>query len=358
MRSQAEVSNRPAPTMVEQPHTTSTAQAGGNARSRVIRLRTLWESIRATYWAVPSLMALAPVSLSAGLVRLDETVTARWVDAASWVYTGGPEGARAVLSTIAASMITVAGVTFSITIVALTLASQQFGPRLLRKLPARSGQPDRPGGPSSPPFSIACSCCERFADMMMRSSSPTWPSRGASSWPCSASASRSSASITWPPRFKRSRRAEFSTRTAREEPGHQPILRSSISGSITSIAHQGANAPDTDVSVGSNVHREAHPTEPSNPLSARRDRLLMTRRGSARGEGERAAPGGRGGHRSAVTERPVFRRHGDHHGNCRGIRVPVHEDDGRRTSSRGPGHSLRESAPAARNRRAFPGSRR
>jgi hypothetical protein len=98
----------------------------------VIRLRTLWESIRATYWAAPSLMALAAVSLSAGMVRLDETVTARWVDAASWVYTGGPEGARAVLSTIPASMITVAGMTFSITIVALTLASQQFGPRLLR----------------------------------------------------------------------------------------------------------------------------------------------------------------------------------------------------------------------------------
>ena len=37
-----------------------------------------------------------------------------------------------MLSTIAGSMITVAGVTFSITIVALTLASQQFGPRLLR----------------------------------------------------------------------------------------------------------------------------------------------------------------------------------------------------------------------------------
>jgi hypothetical protein len=51
----------------------------------------------------------------------------------------------------------------------------------------------------------------------------------------------------------------------------------------------------------------------------------MTRRGSARGEGERATPGGRGGHRSAVTERPVFRRHGDHNGNCQGIRVPVHE---------------------------------
>ncbi len=39
--------------------------------------------------------------------------------------------ARAVLSTIAAAMLTVAGVRFSITIVALMLASQCFAPRLL-----------------------------------------------------------------------------------------------------------------------------------------------------------------------------------------------------------------------------------
>jgi uncharacterized membrane protein len=48
------------------------------------------------------------------------------------MFEGGPEGAREVLSAIAGSMITVTGVVFSVTIVALTLASQQFGPRLLR----------------------------------------------------------------------------------------------------------------------------------------------------------------------------------------------------------------------------------
>jgi uncharacterized membrane protein len=96
------------------------------------RLRASWEYLRGTYWAVPSAMAVAAVGLSVGMIQLDEAATASLLDRLSWVYTGGPEGARAVLSTIAASMITVAGVTFSITIVALTLASQQFGPRLLR----------------------------------------------------------------------------------------------------------------------------------------------------------------------------------------------------------------------------------
>lgn len=96
------------------------------------RLRALWESMRATYWVVPSAMAFAAVLLSVAIIQLDQAAAATLLDRWSWVYTGGPEGARAVLSTIAASMITVAGVTFSITIVALTLASQQFGPRLLR----------------------------------------------------------------------------------------------------------------------------------------------------------------------------------------------------------------------------------
>ena len=50
----------------------------------------------------------------------------------SWVLQGSADSARAVLATIAASIITVVGIVFSITIVALTLASTQFGPRMLR----------------------------------------------------------------------------------------------------------------------------------------------------------------------------------------------------------------------------------
>src|SRR5690606_437373 len=50
----------------------------------------------------------------------------------AWLYTGTPSGARELLSVIASSMLGVAGVVFSITIVVLTLASNQFGPRLLR----------------------------------------------------------------------------------------------------------------------------------------------------------------------------------------------------------------------------------
>jgi len=91
-----------------------------------------WDALRTNYWFIPALMAITAVVLAFATTELDREViswsSGRW----TWTYGGGPEGARAVLSTIAGSMITVAGVVFSITIVALSLASGQFGPRLLR----------------------------------------------------------------------------------------------------------------------------------------------------------------------------------------------------------------------------------
>src|SRR3712207_4966988 len=56
-----------------------------------------------------------------------------------WIYTGGAEGARTLLSAVAGSVITVAGVVFSITIGTLTQASMQFGPRLLRNFMRDTG---------------------------------------------------------------------------------------------------------------------------------------------------------------------------------------------------------------------------
>jgi uncharacterized membrane protein len=96
------------------------------------RLAHLWESLRTSYWFVPTLMTAGAVGLSFASVHFDGLVKVKWVRTVGWIWAGSPEGARQVLSTIAGSMITVAGVAFSINIVALTLASSQFGPRLLR----------------------------------------------------------------------------------------------------------------------------------------------------------------------------------------------------------------------------------
>ena len=49
-----------------------------------------------------------------------------------WLVSGSADAARQILTAIAAAVITVVGVVFSIVIVALTLTSTQFGPRMLR----------------------------------------------------------------------------------------------------------------------------------------------------------------------------------------------------------------------------------
>ncbi len=84
------------------------------------------------YWFVPAAMVTGAIGLAFLLPWVDHAIGSSGALVPGWIYQGGPEGARILLSTISGSMITVAALTFSITIVGLSMASQQFGPRLLR----------------------------------------------------------------------------------------------------------------------------------------------------------------------------------------------------------------------------------
>jgi uncharacterized membrane protein len=97
-----------------------------------VRLRHAWETLRSTYWFVPSLMTAAAAALAVASVMLDRRVGGDVVDELGWVFSGGSEGARAVLQVIAGSVMSTAGIVFSVTIAALSLASSQLGPRLLQ----------------------------------------------------------------------------------------------------------------------------------------------------------------------------------------------------------------------------------
>ena len=90
------------------------------------------EFVRTGFWFVPLLMLLGAFALAAGLLHLDEMVDPGIKSTLDWAYTGGPEGARSLLSTVAGSMITAASVTFSLASVALSISSQQYGSRVLR----------------------------------------------------------------------------------------------------------------------------------------------------------------------------------------------------------------------------------
>lgn len=95
--------------------------------------------VRYSYWFVPMLMTVLAAGLAVLMGWVDDRAGSEITQELGWIYGGGHEGARSVLSTVASSMITVAGVVFSITIVALTLASSQFGPRLLRNFMRDAG---------------------------------------------------------------------------------------------------------------------------------------------------------------------------------------------------------------------------
>lgn len=97
------------------------------------RLLEYWDQLRSSFWFVPGIMTGVAILFAFATVALDESVTVGgWMVGQDWAYTGGADGASLVLSTIAGSMITIAGVVFSMTLVALSLASSQLGPRLLR----------------------------------------------------------------------------------------------------------------------------------------------------------------------------------------------------------------------------------
>ncbi|MDQ3690807.1 MAG: DUF2254 domain-containing protein [Chloroflexota bacterium] len=96
-----------------------------------MRLRELIEHIRHSLWFVPTAAVLLSAAAAVGMLALSSVVGATGSELPV-VFGAGPDGARAMLQAIAGSVITVAGVTFSITIVALQLTSTQFSPRVLR----------------------------------------------------------------------------------------------------------------------------------------------------------------------------------------------------------------------------------
>jgi len=72
------------------------------------------------------------VAMAVGAVAFDSARAEGWLKRWTWIYSGGAEGASKLLGTVAGSMIAIAGTVFSMTLVALSLASSQLGPRLLR----------------------------------------------------------------------------------------------------------------------------------------------------------------------------------------------------------------------------------
>ncbi|MFC7738802.1 DUF2254 domain-containing protein [Roseomonas sp. GCM10028921] len=106
-------------------------------------MSTTWrerlEALGDAFWLRPALLVLVGIILGEGTIWAEQLNWARSFFPESWLYAGGEAGARALLGAIATSTIGVAGTTFSITVAALSLASGQMGPRLLRNFVRDAG---------------------------------------------------------------------------------------------------------------------------------------------------------------------------------------------------------------------------
>ncbi|HEU4653843.1 MAG TPA: DUF2254 domain-containing protein [Steroidobacteraceae bacterium] len=98
----------------------------------VERLFNVWQRLTGSLWFVPGVIVFGAVAVAILLVdastHVDSSVLAQYPR----VFGATPESSSKMLSTIAGAIITVAGVTFSVLVVAVAQASSQYTPRVLR----------------------------------------------------------------------------------------------------------------------------------------------------------------------------------------------------------------------------------
>ncbi len=92
-------------------------------------MRSLIGRLDSTLWFIPSVSITLAVALSYVAESVDRSLNAQ--RSAWFLFSGGPDGARELFSAVASSMLTFSGLVFSITILVLQLASNQFSPRAL-----------------------------------------------------------------------------------------------------------------------------------------------------------------------------------------------------------------------------------
>ena len=96
-----------------------------------MRLSKLLIHLKASLWFVPVLCVLAGVVLSFSTIAVDRYFE---YDALPTSLVGGPDAATVILTTIAASMVSLAALVLTITMVVVQLAMGQFSPRIVQRI--------------------------------------------------------------------------------------------------------------------------------------------------------------------------------------------------------------------------------
>ena len=96
-----------------------------------MRLRKLLIHLKSSLWFIPVLCVLAGAALSFATIAVD-----RYFDyqAVPTSVVGGPDAAAYILSTVAASMVSLTALVLTITMVVVQLAMGQFSPRIVQRI--------------------------------------------------------------------------------------------------------------------------------------------------------------------------------------------------------------------------------
>ncbi|MGQ0696299.1 MAG: DUF2254 domain-containing protein [Nitrospiraceae bacterium] len=95
----------------------------------LVRRRVYWDYLHGALWFLPTVSVVFFLVAGAVLSRvsISDDSPLRWL-----AFQGTPEDARQLLIVVSSTMITVTGLVFALTIIALQIASGQYSPRLLR----------------------------------------------------------------------------------------------------------------------------------------------------------------------------------------------------------------------------------
>jgi uncharacterized membrane protein len=96
------------------------------------RIINFWYALRSSLWFVPGMMIIGSIFLALILIESQSHIKNEWLLNYPRLFGLGADGSRGMLTAIAGSMLTVAALTFSLTLTALAQASAQYTPRILR----------------------------------------------------------------------------------------------------------------------------------------------------------------------------------------------------------------------------------
>lgn len=99
-----------------------------------MRIRKLWDDLQSSLWFRPALWVSALGMLAIGLIAIDRGIVRPGTPIViPWLFSGGADGARTMLSAVSTTLLTVTTLAFSIMMVAVVQTANAYSPRILRQ---------------------------------------------------------------------------------------------------------------------------------------------------------------------------------------------------------------------------------